>query len=733
MVETRSKKSAASRDVAAIQQSVPSVRDVVMSKRGKADGSRPASAASAKSTKSVPTTVSAGHATESFPLATPSPSATPRRTRAGGRGTRSTPSTPPSHRRLLPRSLHSPRKAPGSGGHGEDADDDAACAERSIDSHVTQFAESLRALRELGLAGIRDFGDDGFREASEEQESEQMRVLLEERSRARELVRQLERDKELQAEELRLMEMRIVEQEMTEEELVAAEEEVTRARLESAAMATAKEALEHELALQMDQNARWSEKLRAAESEEAALLATAEKAERALAEKEAEAEALAHRLTAAERELDALRAADVDRALRAAGAGSSGKKNEDEGRLAERTSAAARDAEPSSSFVGRPTRRSKRSARPAVKTSDGTNGNERARGGVASERRRKSGASFGAVVAAVAAAALGGVGFLPADARAAAALSTRSAVTRLVTLNLAAPREALAIFSGDGDGGRRRNASVAERAAPSAASADAETPPWLWFEADLPGSAGDGSVGSLGPLAEDARRARRDSRRTPSPEGTAEGDGGDAFRSRTAPGAAAAPDAALETVSATVSTTRGTLVERRASSAPATAEPSFVATEKATKRRAASTPLLAASALDARAAEEDAWDEIVSAGWAAWRRLGGSDRRARVKTAARRAESAVLVAKEGREACAEAARRYDALLAEVEAARLEEETSGETGGAVGSASAAERQRLTLASHEVDAETAGSERKWESLRDKAVQATRALETELRALG
>jgi hypothetical protein len=103
-----------------------------------------------------------------------------------------------------------------------------------------------------------------------------------------------------------------------------------------------------------------------------------------------------------------------------------------------------------------------------------------------------------------------------------------------------------------------------------------------------------------------------------------------------------------------------------------------------------------------------------------------------VKTAARRAESAVLVAKEGREACAEAARRYDALLAEVEAARLEEETSGET-GAVGSASAAERQRLTLASHEVDAETAGSERKWESLRDKAVQATRALETELRALG
>ena len=348
MVETRSKKSAASRDVAAIQQSVPSVRDVVMPKRGKADGSRPTSAAS--SAKSMPTTVSAGHATESFPLATPSPSATPRRTREGGRGTRSTPSTPPSHRRLLPRSQRSPREAPGSGGHGDDADGDAASAERSIDSHVTQFAESLRALRELGLAGIRDFGDEGFREASEEQESEQMRVLLEERSRARDLVRQLERDKQLQAEALRLMESRIVEQEMTEEELVAAEREVTRARLESAAMATAKEALEHELARQMDQNARWSEKLRAAESEEAALLATAEKAERALAEKEAEAEALAHKLTAAERELDQLRAADVDRALRAAGAGSGSADEDDRETRDSRNEDVRRFAESSSSL-----------------------------------------------------------------------------------------------------------------------------------------------------------------------------------------------------------------------------------------------------------------------------------------------------------------------------------------------------------------------------------------------
>ena len=148
------------------------------------------------------------------------------------------------------------------------------------------------------------------------------------------------------------------------------------------------------------------------------------------------------------------------------------------------------------------------------------------------------------------------------------------------------------------------------------------------------------------------------------------------------------------------------------------------------KKRAPSTPLLAATALGARAAEEAAWEEAVARGWAAWRRLGGSDRRARVKTAARRAESAAFVAKEAREASAEAARRYDALLAEIEATRDSEEAPfrGEAGGA-----AAARQRLTLASHEVDAETAGSERKWESLREKAVQATRALETELRALG
>ena len=718
MVETRSKKSAASRDVAAIQQSVPSVRDVVMPKRGKADGSRPTSAAS--SAKSMPTTVSAGHATESFPLATPSPSATPRRTREGGRGTRSTPSTPPSHRRLLPRSQRSPREAPGSGGHGDDADGDAASAERSIDSHVTQFAESLRALRELGLAGIRDFGDEGFREASEEQESEQMRVLLEERSRARDLVRQLERDKQLQAEALRLMESRIVEQEMTEEELVTAEREVTRARLESAAMATAKEALEHELARQMDQNARWSEKLRAAESEEAALLATAEKAERALAEKEAEAEALAHKLTAAERELDQLRAADVDRALRAAGAGSSA--DEDDRETTTRNGGETSSLQKNQDQARRKTRLVASDATPThggdARGAKRTNAKASGRGGARRGGRRSAAfLSFGAVAVAFAAVAFQTLGGFPPAARVVAAASARVGAT------FAAPRDVVfsALFSGDGDHGPSRNASVAARAAAPAAPAafDAETPPWLWFEADSRSLRGDGSV----------------DRREGSPPITDVAPGKGFPEPRDAPAAAAAglgPETVSDAPLDTISDTHRSMPPSpdAAVSAAADAAPRVAARTKKKEKRAPSTPLLAATALGARAAEEAAWEEAVARGWAAWRRLGGSDRRARVKTAARRAESAAFVAKEAREASAEAARRYDALLAEIEATRDSEEAPfrGEAGGA-----AAARQRLTLASHEVDAETAGSERKWESLREKAVQATRALETELRALG
>ena len=767
MVETRSQKSAASRDVAAIHQSVPSVRNVVMPKRGEADGSRPTSAASsAKSTKSMPTTVSVGHATESFPMATPSPS-TPRRTRACGRGTRSTPSTPPSHRRLLPRAEHSPRKAPGSGGTGFEADADAD-AERSIDSHVTQFAESLRALRELGLAGIHDFGDDGFREASEEQESEQMRVLLEERSRARELVRQLERDKQLQADELRLMEARVVEQEMTEEELVATEREVTRARLESASLASAKEALEHELARQMDLNARWSEKLRVAESEEATLLAAAEKAERALAEKEAEAEALARRLTAAERELDALGVADVARALRAAGAGTSAEEKKDATR-AGRSGEVRRSGE--TSRVETPVSRGPRlgvrlvatDATPA-RRERGERRTERdaaaARAGPPTRRSAFFGAKKVAAAAACAAcaAALGVGGVLPADARAAAVLAARSAIARSASeasardASLAAPRAAFARFPGDetedivasSRGGPRPSphASPAASAPRSAASADVEAPPRAQREADSTRLANEAvcAVGAMGAVdagsIEPWTKPGASDLVTDFGPAAAAADGeanrlgaSPASEPASEPGSEPASEPGSETapirggVSATSPRALGS--PQRASPAPAA---ETAAAAAARPKRAPSTPPLAASAL-ARASEEAAWEATVREGWAAWRRLGGSDRRARVKAAARRAESAAAVAKEAREACAEAARRYDALLSELEATRAAQEASGD---AASPAAAAERQRLTLASHEADAETAGSERKWESLREKASRATRALETELRGI-
>ena len=129
-------------------------------------------------------------------------------------------------------------------------------------------------------------------------------------------------------------------------------------------------------------------------------------------------------------------------------------------------------------------------------------------------------------------------------------------------------------------------------------------------------------------------------------------------------------------------------------------------------------PVISPADADSRASENRGWDASVTKGWDAWRRLGGSDRRARVKTAARRAESAVDVAKQSWAMHVEAAERYADLLDRIET------HTGE---------AAERQRLTFASHEADAERAGSARRWDSMRAKATQAVRALETELRAVG
>ena len=105
-----------------------------------------------------------------------------------------------------------------------------------------------------------------------------------------------------------------------------------------------------------------------------------------------------------------------------------------------------------------------------------------------------------------------------------------------------------------------------------------------------------------------------------------------------------------------------------------------------------------------------------------------------MKSSSRRAEVAVTVAKDARAFAIDAAARYEALVREVEATPAAARGGGGGGGGGDDAAVSEkRRRLTLASHETDAEVSGSERKWESLREKAIQSVRALETELRALG
>ena len=146
-----------------------------------------------------------------------------------------------------------------------------------------------------------------------------MRVLLDERSRARDLVRQLERDKQLQHEQLQLMTERIVQQEFTEEEFGYAEEEVRRYREETVDLAQEKQQLEEELRSQIERNDVWSEKLRERETTEKQLVKTATKAEKALQAKELEAELLTSKLSEARMEIDQLRARDFDRAIAAAG------------------------------------------------------------------------------------------------------------------------------------------------------------------------------------------------------------------------------------------------------------------------------------------------------------------------------------------------------------------------------------------------------------------------------
>ena len=110
---------------------------------------------------------------------------------------------------------------------------------------------------------------------------------------------------------------------------------------------------------------------------------------------------------------------------------------------------------------------------------------------------------------------------------------------------------------------------------------------------------------------------------------------------------------------------------------------------------------------------------MIKSGWDAWRKMGGSDRRARLKSAARRAEGAVTSSRQGRQSWIAAAKRHGETVAALE---------GVDGG-----DAAEKQRLRLEAHEVEAEASGSKRKWDNLKQKAAGAVTALEAELRAIG
>ena len=141
--------------------------------------------------------------------------------------------------------------------------------------------------------------------------------------------------------------------------------------------------------------------------------------------------------------------------------------------------------------------------------------------------------------------------------------------------------------------------------------------------------------------------------------------------------------------------------------------------EDATRRQEEADERERRNGADADEAEERSWEAVIKSGWDAWRKMGGSDRRARLKSAARRAEGAVTSSRQGRQSWIAAAKRHGETVAALE---------GVDGG-----DAAEKQRLRLEAHEVEAEASGSKRKWDNLKQKAAGAVTALGAELRAIG
>ena len=796
-VETRSRAALAMRDIQAIEESVPRVRDALLTSAKKVAASarsRPTSPVPVSESTTAPVVVgptetprrsvarvasdasadvSASDRSTS-PILPPTPAIHPSRPRelsldvpasprAREDGTRSTPGTPPSHRktRLIP--------APDLAAETSGASDlDAHTPAHVTEMHISQFAESLRALRDLGISGIRDL-DGSFREASEEQESEQMRVLLEERSRAREMVRKLERDKEMQAEQLRMMEERMIDHELTEEELAGMEEALARARGDAADAARAKSALEAELARQIEMGEAWSRRLREAEEGEVKLTASAEKAHRALAKKEAEVKDLSSRLGHLERELDALRRRNTNEPVDA-------------------NANADTNADPKTPAERKLRRVVAVDETPSPKKTVDDDGDEpktaRANGRVSSRRPSYAAAAAVAVAAvcfsaiAASVSARGGAAGALAAVHAAATATVRYASPTMVVRVLeadeypTAARAAPPIGEEDGeeaeeDTTQPEGVVEEDTTQPEGVVEEDTTQPEGVVEEDTTQPEGvveedttqpEGVVEEdtkLGETPETAAVEEDTTQPEETPETAAVEEQPEASASpvdsttrdettepepprRTRPAvvdpaleaAKAAARAAEEKAAAARAEKEAAAKARAEADARAAAEAEKEAAAKAKAEAAAKAaaatpepasrrpPVISPADADSRASENRGWDASVTKGWDAWRRLGGSDRRARVKTAARRAESAVDVAKQSWAMHVEAAERYADLLDRIET------HTGE---------AAERQRLTFASHEADAERAGSARRWDSMRAKATQAVRALETELRAVG
>ena len=808
-VETRSRAALAMRDIQAIEESVPRVRDALLTSAKKVAASarsRPTSPVPVSESTTAPVVVgptetprrsvarvasdasadvSASDRSTS-PILPPTPAIHPSRPRelsldvpasprAREDGTRSTPGTPPSHRktRLIP--------APDLAAETSGASDlDAHTPAHVTEMHISQFAESLRALRDLGISGIRDL-DGSFREASEEQESEQMRVLLEERSRAREMVRKLERDKEMQAEQLRMMEERMIDHELTEEELAGMEEALARARGDAADAARAKSALEAELARQIEMGEAWSRRLREAEEGEVKLTASAEKAHRALAKKEAEVKDLSSRLGHLERELDALRRRNTNEPVDA-------------------NANADTNADPKTPAERKLRRVVAVDETPSPKKTVDDDGDEpktaRANGRVSSRRPSYAAAAAVAVAAvcfsaiAASVSARGGAAGALAAVHAAATATVRYASPTMVVRVLeadeypTAARAAPPIGEEDGEEAVKEDTTRPEGVVeedttqPEGVVEEDTTQPEGVVEEDTTQPEGvveEDTTQPEGVVEEDTTQpegvVEEDTKLGETPETAAVEE--DTTQPEETPETAAVEEQPEASASPVDSTTRDETTEpepprrtrpavvdpaleaakaaaraaeekaaaaraEKEAAAKARAEADARAAAEAEKEAAAKAkaeaaakaaaatpepasrrpPVISPADADSRASENRGWDASVTKGWDAWRRLGGSDRRARVKTAARRAESAVDVAKQSWAMHVEAAERYADLLDRIET------HTGE---------AAERQRLTFASHEADAERAGSARRWDSMRAKATQAVRALETELRAVG